>query len=416
VAHGDNVHEQFASLHSISVEIAGLHELQQIQDRALGYCLQLTGSELAFTGLLRDTNEGAIASGQIEVSDQVMDIAAIKGFTASSEFYRLFHLMALRSSVVGVVIEENRSYIANDVDRDPHSVGRPTGHPAVRRFLGTPLRLGANVIGMIGVANKQSPYDSGDERLLTTFAGQVAVAVGNARLYQRQRQMIAELQQLHERLTELEQRELLSRERQRIAGALHDRIEQEIFMIGVRLNLLLEDGPMEPRLAQELQELRRLAVGAADEVRRAIFHLNGEERPGDLTDDIRSLLRELEHISDIGVHLSVSGSPGPATEAVHDVVHLVVREALNNVVRHANATVVLVSLRYEAARLEVVVQDNGIGAPEILLRTFPESYLHFGLRHIRQAVNDRGGSLEVANGDEAGLVVRASIPLPTEPA
>jgi signal transduction histidine kinase len=414
MAQGDNTQEQLAS---ISVEIAALHELRQICDRALGYCLTLTGSEFAFTGLLQDANEGVIASGQAEVSDQVMDIAAIKGFSASSDFYRSFHLMALRSSVVGVVIKENRSYVANDVDQDPHSVGQPSGHPAVRRFLGAPLRLGANVIGMIGVANKQSGYDSGDERLLTTLAGQVAVAVGNARLYQRQRQTIAELQQkLHERLTELERAQLLGRERQRIAGALHDHIEQEIFLIGVRLRSLLEDRSIEARLAQEIQELRRLAISAADEVRRAIFHLNGEEELGNLTDDIRSLVQEFQHTSGIGVHLSVSGSPTAATEAVHDVVHLVVREALTNVVRHASATVVLVSLRHEAARLEVVVQDDGTGAPETLLRTFPDSYLHFGLRHIRQAVIDRGGSLEVTNGDEVGLVVRASIPYPTEPA
>jgi GAF domain-containing protein len=59
----------------------------------------------------------------------------------------------------------------------------------VRRFLGVPLRLGTTVIGMIGVANKPCGYDDADERLLSTFAGQVAVAVDNARLYERQRQL-----------------------------------------------------------------------------------------------------------------------------------------------------------------------------------------------------------------------------------
>ena len=64
MADGDNLHEQLASLHSISVEMAGLHELSDIHDLALGYCLELTDSEFAFTGLLRDTNIGAVASGR----------------------------------------------------------------------------------------------------------------------------------------------------------------------------------------------------------------------------------------------------------------------------------------------------------------------------------------------------------------
>jgi signal transduction histidine kinase len=274
-----------------------------------------------------------------------------------------------------------------------------------------PLRLGDTVIGMIGVANKQVGYDPGDQRLLTTFAGQVAVAVDNARLYERQRQMIAELQQLRERLTEAERAQLLGRERERIAGALHDRIQQEIFMIGVRLNALLKDGAVEPRLAQELQELRQLSVDAADEVRRAIFSVTGPELQGSLTDNIRSLLQELERSSDIRVHLSVTGTPNPAEETVHDVVHLVVNEALTNVNRHANATVVLVNLRYEPDRIDVVIQDDGVGAPQLLLDTFQDSYLHFGLRHICQAVIDRGGTFTLANGEEAGLVLRVSMPL-----
>jgi signal transduction histidine kinase len=414
VAHEDNLHEQLASLHSISVEIAGLHELAEIHDRALGYCLELTDSEFAFTGLLHDTNVGVVASGEIEVSDEVMDIAAIKGFSASPDFYRSFHLMALRPSVVGVVIKENRSYIANEVEADPHAVGQPGGHPPVQKFLGVPLRLGETVIGMIGVANKWDGYDAGDERLLATFAGQVAVAVDNARLYERQRLMIAQLQELHDRLTEVERANLLSRERQRIAGALHDRLDQEIFMIGVRLNALLDSGVTDPRLVEELQELRRLSADASDELRRAIFSLTGGELQGSVSEDIRSLLRDLQRRSHVQAHLSVSGTPTSAAETLDHAVHAVVNEALTNVSRHANARVVLVSLRYEADHLDVAIQDDGVGAPQFVLRTFQDSYLHFGLRHIQQMVIDRGGSFTVTNGEEAGLVVRASIPLPTQ--
>ena len=120
----DNLHDQLLSLHAISVEIAGLHELGAIQDRALDYCLELTSSELGFIGILREPGTGIIATGELAISDMVMDVAAIKGFDPNPQFYSQFHLMALRSSVVGVVISEGCSHLTNDVDSDPHSVGR----------------------------------------------------------------------------------------------------------------------------------------------------------------------------------------------------------------------------------------------------------------------------------------------------
>jgi signal transduction histidine kinase len=404
----ENLHEQLASLHSISAEIAGLHELAEIHDQALGYCLKLTGSEFAFTGLLRDTDVD-VPSGRIKVSDQIMDVAAIKGFDPSPEFYETFHLMILRLSVVGVAIKEDRCYRSNDVDADPHSVGQPPGHPPIRRFLGVPLRLGDTIIGMIGVANKPGGYDFADEQLLSTFAGQVAVAVDNARLYDRQRRAIAELQRLRDRLTEAERIQLLGRERERIAGALHDRIEQEIFMIGVRLTALLDDPSLDRRMTDELRRVRQLSINASDEVRRAIFALSRPEQKGDdLTDRLRSLLAEFERSSGVHAHLFVIGTHRPGFAAIHDVVPLVVEEALTNVKKHADARTVLVSLRYEPDRLDLVIQDDGVGAPETLLRTFQDSYLHFGLRHMRQVVVDRGGTFQVSNGDESGLVVKAS--------
>ncbi len=70
------------------------------------------------------------------------------------------------------------------------SVGQPPGHPPVHAFLGVPLRVGATLIGVLGVANKPGGYGSDDERLLSTFANQVATAIDNGRLYEVQREMI----------------------------------------------------------------------------------------------------------------------------------------------------------------------------------------------------------------------------------
>ena len=81
MASGDDLREQLESLHAISVEIAALHEISEIHERALNYGREMTASEFAFTGLLVD-------------GPRVMDVAAITGFEPVDQaFYDQFHLM-----------------------------------------------------------------------------------------------------------------------------------------------------------------------------------------------------------------------------------------------------------------------------------------------------------------------------------
>src|SRR5260370_1264238 len=246
--------QQLESLYSISIEISRLHELPPVLDRALGYCLELTASAFGFIGLLNGNEQ--------------MDVAAIKRFQPSDpRFYENFRLIPVRPSVFGVVITNQRSKISNDVLHDADRVGQPRGHPPVRTFLGVPLQVGERVIGMIGVANKPSGYTTDEERLLFTFANQVAVAIENARLYEDQRRMIDELEQLHRDLSQAEREQVLRQERERIAAELHDRIEQAIFTLGLKVNAILEREPMTDPIATDLG-VQDDGVGASDQILR----------------------------------------------------------------------------------------------------------------------------------------------------
>ena len=240
--------DQLESLYGISVQIASLRDLSEVYDLALTFCLALTASEMGFIDLLND--------GHVD-----MDVVAVKGFAPPDPmFYDRFKRMPVRPSVFGVVITERRPYISNDVEHDPMRVGQPPGHPVVRTFLGVPLTLGAEVIGMIGVANKNKGYGPDDQRLLSTFANQVAVAIDNAGLYQHQQEMIARLQQLHEHLSRAERDELVSLERERLAAAF--RVEPG----GSRPR---------PRLNQSQQEiLRLLADGFSNREIASKIHLS----------------------------------------------------------------------------------------------------------------------------------------------
>jgi signal transduction histidine kinase len=390
--------QQLESLYSISIEISRLHQMQQVLDRALGFCLDLTQSAFGFIGLLNGS--------------QQMDVAAIKGFEPlDPNFYDNFRLIPVRPSVFGVVITNERSKISNDVLHDPDRVGQPRGHPPVRTFLGVPLQVGKRVIGMVGVANKLSGYTADEERLLSTFANQVAVAIENTRLYEDQRRMIDELEQLHRDLSQAERDQVLRQERERIAAELHDRIEQAIFTLGLKVNAILEREPVTDPIASDLGEVRQLAIHTSEAIREAIFALSlPRAAAGGLPSELRRLVRESGESEAVEADLVVSGKPVDLSPESAHTLFVLAREALVNVARHAKAGRVLVSLRYSDNHVDLVIQDDGIGASEQILEHYQESSTHFGLKRSRRQVEALGGTFEVRNGEESGLAIRASLP------
>ena len=391
--------QQLESLYSISIEIARLHEMPQVLDRALGCCLDLTQSAFGFIGLL---------NGQ-----EQMDVAAIKGFEPSDpRFYENFRLIPVRPSVFGVVITNRRSKISNDVLHDPDRVGQPRGHPPVRTFMGVPLQIGELVMGMIGVANKPSAYTADEERLLSTFANQVAVAIENARLYQGQRKMIDELEQLHRDLSLAEREQVLRQERERIAAELHDRIEQAIFTLGLKVNEILEREKVTEPVANGLGDVKQLAIHTSEAVREAIFALS-LPRPaaGRLLSELRRLVRQAGKSEELEADLVVSGEPLPLSAESEQTLYVLAREALVNVVRHARAHRVLVSLRYSGDQVDLVIQDDGVGASDQILKHYQESGTHFGMKRSRRQVEELGGTFDVGNGEESGLAIRVRLPV-----
>jgi len=389
--------DELTSLYAMSIELASLHELPQVLDTALGFCLQLTSSAFGFVGLL---------NGQ-----SVMDVAAIKGFSpADPSFYDRFRAIPVHPNVFGIVILEGRPKISNDVPNDALSRGTPRGHPPVQTFLGVPLLLRDEIIGMLGVANRPGGYEPSDERLLVTFANQVAIAIANARLYEQQRAMIDQLQELNRRLDAAQLQELLTAERQRIASELHDRVQQTIFAMGLRLGSLLEE--REPIGRHPLEELRALTGRASEQVKEAIFALTSPDlQGGNLVSELGRQVRELSATTTIVADLLVRGQARRLSSAVEQVLFAVAREALSNIRRHSVATTAVVTLHCAPDAVSLAVQDDGAGISRLMLASYRDSTTHHGLRGMCRRVEEAGGRFLVENGEERGVVVRAWLPL-----
>lgn len=393
----DDWQAQLESLYAISVEIAGLRELSAVMDRALEYCLALTASTFGFVGLVD--------------GPATMDVAAIRGFVPDRpDFYERFRKIPIRRTIFGIVILEGRANISNDVRNDPLHRGAPLGHPPVETFLGVPLKVREQTIGMIGVANRPGGYDAGHERLLSTLANQVAVAIENARLYERQRQMIANLQQLHARLDAARVEALLHQERNRIAAELHDRVAQIMFGIGIEATWCREQLGVPEPLLRSLDRIRELAARGAAEVRRVVYDLaNFPESGRELVEELRRLV-EAYRSEELQVELVLEGKPRRLPHALEDTILLIASEALTNVRRHSEADLAIVSLHFTDQTVTLVVQDNGRGVPPTLLTQFADQLGHVGLRSMRRRAESVGGELHLQNGEDGGFVVRVVIP------
>ena len=102
--------------------------------------------------------------------------------------------------ILGVLIREAKPLRLHDLAHDPRSVGFPPGHPPMRSFLGAPIMLRGVAYGNIYLTEKEGGEDFTDEdqETLTLLAGQAAVAIENARLYEASTRWSRQLQSLNE--------------------------------------------------------------------------------------------------------------------------------------------------------------------------------------------------------------------------
>jgi signal transduction histidine kinase len=298
--------------------------------------------------------------------------------------------------LLGAMLEARESYRTPDIQSDPRFRGWwPSGHPDMRSFLGVPIVSADGVIGAFYLTDKDgtAEFSPEDQELIELLAAHAAIALTNARLYERSRELS------------------ILDERNRLALDLHDVLAQKLFALALAAesaDTLLDVDREAAR--EQLTRLRELAQEAHEELRYLILELRPPELERDgLATTLRKHVEVLRRVQAGSPELEMELDGEPPAEADRDRELLrIAQEALNNAIRHAGASLVVLRLQASGGRLVLEVRDDGTGfdpaAPA--LRT-----QRLGLSSMEQRAQRLAGRLVITSAAGAGTTVRLEAPL-----
>jgi nitrate/nitrite-specific signal transduction histidine kinase len=304
--------------------------------------------------------------------------------------------------LLGVVLEQRAPLRLADVQADPRAVGVPPGHPPMRSLLAVPILSGGRVLGNLYLAEKKggAEFNAEDQDTLTRFATQAALAIENARLHRRVRDLA------------------ITEERERIAREMHDSLAQVLGYVMTKAQAvqeLLRRGQTDKASAQVAQ-LNDAARAAYADVREGILALRtsvGSERT--LLDALQEFLDRWKEQSEVDAELHVCPE-GKCLDQLSPVAELqllrIVQEALANVRKHADATHVQVRISEDDESIETVIADDGRGFdPDSPSRDGHEPMPHFGLATMRERAESVGGTLRISSAPSSGTQVIVRLPV-----
>jgi signal transduction histidine kinase/ligand-binding sensor domain-containing protein len=245
-------------------------------------------------------------------------------------------------------------------------------------------------------------------RWLITLAsfGLIGLVAGAVRVVEKRRHQ--------RRVRQLEQERAIERERARIAQDLHDDLGSSLTRVSLLGDLLKadKDNPVQVEShAGRISHAARQTVRSLEEIVWAL-------RPG--SDTLQSLIEYIAHFAN---ELFETDSTKCRMNLQHDLpsrrlppemrhnIFLIVKEALNNSLKHAQAKEVRVQAKANQERLELIIEDDGRGFDPALSRN-GEGPGHHGLGNMQRRSEAINGNLEVRSTPGNGTSVHLSVKLP----
>jgi two-component system, NarL family, sensor histidine kinase DevS len=303
-------------------------------------------------------------------------------------------VVALPGTKAARVLDRGRSERVDSVIEDPESDLEVTRTLGMLTALYVPMRLRAELIGLIVAGDKLVPdrrFSSEDLRLAETFASRAAVAADQGRRIQRD---------AFRRVVEAQEEE-----RRRLARELHDETGQALTSILLGLKGLEESKDPE-KLNEAVAALRERVVATLQDVRRLAVEL----RPAALDDfglepALERLTTGFFDQTGIKVELESRLQDDRLPEEVETVLYRTVQEALTNIVKHAHAERVSIVVTQRDGTVGAVIEDDGRGFDP------RRSVDGIGLIGMRERVALLDGSLTIESTEGEGTTLVVEVPV-----
>ena len=301
--------------------------------------------------------------------------------------------LALSTTKTGRVLERGHTERVDAVDEDPEVDQQIARELGVTSAIYLPLSVRGRPFGVVVVHDKlaRDPrFDEADVRLAESFVARAAIAVDlSERVTRDSLRRVVQAQEL---------------ERARLARELHDETGQALasILLGLRQ---LEDAVETDEARAAAADLRDLVVATLQDVRRLAIEL----RPSALDDFglVPAVERLAATVSESGPAVDVASQLGDARLAAdaETVLYRIVQESLTNVVKHASADHVSITLVRKGEAAVVVVEDDGTGFDPADLRDGA-----LGIAGMRERVALVGGRLTIESSPRRGTTLVAEVP------
>jgi signal transduction histidine kinase len=366
----DTLHPALRAVSDAVLAVAAQQSVEDVLQQLVDRARELSGARYAALG----TPDGAGGFTRFLVAGMSDELIATLG------------PMPRTHGMLGAMLETAEPFLTEDIHEHPRFRGWwPFKHPDMRSFLGVPIVAPGGVIGAFYLTEKPGGFDATDQALIELLAAHAAIAMTNAGLYERSRELS------------------MLAERNRLALELHDAVSQKLFSLVLTAEAAGTQLDREPEAARaHVVRLQELAREALEELRSLILELRPAELERDgLAGALRKhaeMLRRLHH-AEIDVEAEDGGSGSPREGEVLRVA----QEALQNAVRHAGAGRIAARLRRTGGQIVLEVADDGAGFdpadPELRSR-------RLGLTSMEERARRLGGRLEIRSAPGEGTVVR----------